>query len=80
MTDSYDVCVSGLPEEFVANNIADAVAEFVGDPVLVLSVYSDRLELRLPNSCATHVIKMVIEMYVNEENRGPRHRISVTRT
>ncbi|MCD6163150.1 MAG: hypothetical protein J7K40_12155 [candidate division Zixibacteria bacterium] len=76
---SFDVCVSDLPDGFVANDIVDAVAEFVGDDVLVLSVYPNRLKLRLPQQCAMHVVKMVIEMHLNKENTGERQSVSVTR-
>jgi len=74
-----DICVTDLPDGCVPNEIADAVAEFVGDGVLVLSAYPNRLELRLPNHCATHVTKMVIDMHLNEGNTGTRHSVKVTR-
>ena len=77
---SFDICVSGLPDGFVANDIADAVAEFTGESVLVLSAYDNRVELRLQQHCATHVIKMLIEMYLNEGNTGERQTVNVTIT
>jgi hypothetical protein len=73
---SFEVCVSGLPEEFVANDIADAVAEFVGGSVLVLSAYPNKVELRLPQHCATHVIKMLVEMHLHETT-GERYQVNV---
>jgi len=77
MTDSLDFCVSDLPDGFVANDIADAVAEFIGGDVLVLSAYPNRVELRLPQHCATHVIKMVIEMHLNADVCAQRQTVNV---
>lgn len=77
--ESLDFCVSNLPEGFDANGIADAVAEFTGDAVLVSSVHRTHLELRLPQQCATHVVKMLVEMHVNLNTPCDRHQVIVTR-
>jgi len=60
-----DVCVSDLQEGFDANAIADAVATYAGSPILVLSVYKDRLELRLPHYRQAVMIKAAIEGFLD---------------
>lgn len=77
--DSHIVLVTGLADGYDDRLIAHAVAEFTGNPVIVMSVHPNELKLRLPNNCATHVVKMLIEMHLNTDDSVAQQRVDVAR-